>query len=31
VGIEELLQNARRAMNEPLREVTLSGLSSYPA
>jgi len=31
VGIEELLQNARRAMNEPLREATLSGLSSYPA
>ena len=31
VGIEELLQNARRAMNEPLREATLSELSPCPA
>jgi hypothetical protein len=31
VDIDELLQSARQAMNEPLRAVTLSERSSLPA
>jgi diguanylate cyclase (GGDEF)-like protein len=31
VGIDELLERARRAMNEPMSQVALSGQSSWPA